>query len=102
MVKGDTCARTANELLKAFRRLGPKACDINIPVYVGHGEIHCYAARYCGVCYPALPTRLVICSSLLLTLLPTCSFLRDCRPLHQHRGVATLCEERLQPRCHHA
>lgn len=40
VVKGDTCARTANELLKAFRRLGPKAHDINIPVYIGHGEIH--------------------------------------------------------------
>lgn len=34
---GNVCARTGNELLKAFRQLGTKAKDIRLPVYIGHG-----------------------------------------------------------------
>ena len=42
---GNVCARTANELLVAFRQLGSRSSELSLPVYVGHGEACIFIER---------------------------------------------------------
>ncbi|KAG1680800.1 hypothetical protein FOA52_008133 [Chlamydomonas sp. UWO 241] len=36
--QGNICARSGNELLKAFRQLGSRASQLKLPLYIGHGD----------------------------------------------------------------